>query len=32
MQESVNTEDKEIIEPDVHINQPDADADWDMNW
>jgi hypothetical protein len=33
MLESVNTEDNEIIEPDVQINDtPDPDLDWDVDW
>jgi hypothetical protein len=28
--ESANTEDKELEEPDVQINDPDAD--WDVEW
>jgi hypothetical protein len=28
-----NKEDNELMEPDVQINdQPDPDADWDMEW
>lgn len=35
MLESVNTEDNEIIEPDVQINdtpEPEVEVDWDVEW
>lgn len=32
--EAVNDDDKEIVEPDVHVTdvEPDAEPDFDMEW
>lgn len=33
MTTATNTDDKEIMEPDVKVHEtPDPDLDWDMDW
>ena len=32
MATTTNNDDNDVIEPDFQFNDPEPDADWDLNW